>query len=243
MIQVIGRGFDIIEFLAREGNRICTLTEIAATAGLNIGTCANIVKTLVERGYVEKADGRGYRLGHMFEKLSSINAIKNKLVEVSKIELEKLTEKYNENTLLAILQGNMRQAILRVNGTNTVQVVTVPEREAFQTATGKLLIAMLPEPKLAEYTNNYGYPKVHFENEEEETRLVFYKEIDNIRKLGYAINLGDREVFGLAVPIYRNESVVASLSMYLPSFRCTRFLEKKILEDLQQASEKISSQL
>ncbi len=111
MIQVIGRGFDIIEYLAKEGNRICTLTEIAATAGLNVGTCANIIKTLVERGYDEKVDGKGYRLGYMFDKLSSINALKNKLVEISKVELEKLADKYNENTLLAVLNGNIRQAI------------------------------------------------------------------------------------------------------------------------------------
>lgn len=244
MIQVIGRGLDIIEFLAKEGNRICTLTEIATTLGLNAGTCANIIKTLVVRGYVEKVEGKvGYRVGHMFEKLSAVNTFKNKLIEVSKIELEKLTEKYNENTLLAILNGNIRQAILRVNGTNTVQVVTITEREAYLTATGKLLIAMLPDQQLKEYVDSFGYPKVHFENEEEEIKSVFFKEVETIRKLGYVVNVGDREVFGLAVPIYKQNSVVASLSMYLPSFRCTKFLEKKVLADLRKAGEKISGML
>jgi DNA-binding IclR family transcriptional regulator len=244
MIQVIGRGLDIIEYLAKENNRICTLTEISTALGLNAGTCANIIKTFVERGYIEKVEGKvGYRVGYMFEKLSAINNLKNRLVEVSKAELESLTKKYNENTLLAVLNGNTRQALIRINGNNRVQVITIAEREAFYTATGKLLIAMLSDKQLEEYIESFGYPKVHFESEEDETRANFFKEIEIIRKQGYVINVGDREVFGIAVPIYKADAVVASLSMYLPSFRCNKVLENNILTDLQKASKKISNLL
>ena len=53
MIQVIHRAFDILEYLSQDPKREFSLGEIAAYTGLNSGTCANIMKTLVRRNYVE----------------------------------------------------------------------------------------------------------------------------------------------------------------------------------------------
>ena len=56
MIQVINRALDIIEFIAREPEKPKSLSDIANTLELNAGTCANIIKTLVERNYIEKLE-------------------------------------------------------------------------------------------------------------------------------------------------------------------------------------------
>ena len=49
MIQVIHRALNILELIARDRNKEYGLSEIADRLGLNHGTCANIIKTLVVR--------------------------------------------------------------------------------------------------------------------------------------------------------------------------------------------------
>ena len=55
MIQVIHRALDIVEFIARDPDKEFGLGEIAESLELNKGTCANIIKTLVNRGYLDQS--------------------------------------------------------------------------------------------------------------------------------------------------------------------------------------------
>ena len=50
MIQVINRALNILEIIAHDHNKEWGLSEIANELELNHGTCANILKTLVQRG-------------------------------------------------------------------------------------------------------------------------------------------------------------------------------------------------
>jgi len=54
MIKAIVKALDILEFLADNKNREVALGEIADTLGLDHGTCANIIKTLSSRGYIQQ---------------------------------------------------------------------------------------------------------------------------------------------------------------------------------------------
>ena len=64
MIQVLNRAFDILEMCAKNAEKVYSLSEIADQLQLNRTTCANIVKTLVTRNYLEQTGyRRGYRLG------------------------------------------------------------------------------------------------------------------------------------------------------------------------------------
>ena len=54
MIQVLNRAFDIFEYISREPETPRTLGEITIHMAIGRTTCANIVKTLVNRHYLEK---------------------------------------------------------------------------------------------------------------------------------------------------------------------------------------------
>src|SRR5690606_20614709 len=121
MIQVLNSALDILEFVAKEGNIPQTLSSIAAELKIQSSTCANIVKTLVDRGYLTKAEGRkGYVLGRHVEHLLGASPFHEKLIELGNRELSRLTEVLNENTLIAILQNNVRKVICK--GTSNQQV-------------------------------------------------------------------------------------------------------------------------
>ena len=64
MIQVVNRALDILEFIAKDKNKIYSLTEIADALELNHATCANIIKTMVNRNFIDQiGHKKGYRLG------------------------------------------------------------------------------------------------------------------------------------------------------------------------------------
>jgi DNA-binding IclR family transcriptional regulator len=64
MIQVLHRAFDILELCASDKEKAHTLSEIAEKLQLNPTTCANIIKTMVTRNYLEQVGyKKGYRLG------------------------------------------------------------------------------------------------------------------------------------------------------------------------------------
>src|SRR5690348_4773415 len=122
MIQVINRALDILEFLASEPDQHRGLGEISAELNLNNGTCANIIKTLVERKYVEKLDKKkGYCLGAKAYGLTGNEGYKKDLTKAAKEELTQLTKKINENSLLAVLDKDMRSVLVRVMSTHPIQ--------------------------------------------------------------------------------------------------------------------------
>ncbi len=243
MIQVIGRALDIIELIAKEPEEVKTLSDIADTIGLNHGTCANILKTLVNRNYVEKVGGKkGYKLGMMAFRLAGRKDYKNDLVEAAKEEMTRLTKQFNENTLLSVLKENKRLAILRVNSHHQLQVVTPTEKDAYNSSTGRLLVAMLPDDELEAFIKKHSLPPSRPAGKAVAEKK-FYDEVKKIRKEGFATYLPDDQILGLAVPVYQESRVVASLSMYLPAFRCNNALKKQMKESLIRSAQKISNKL
>lgn len=231
-----------MEFISDEPGKSRTLTEIADQLNLNHGTCANILKTLVSRNYIEKLPSKkGYQLGPMATELTGKKNLRDKLVSSARGEMEKLTKKFNENTLLSVLKGNQRVAILRVNSHHQLQAVTPTEKEAFTSSTGRLLVAMLSDPELERFIRQYGLPEG--KGGKPLTRQAFLAEVEKIRNGKVVMHLPDDEIFGMAVPIYREEKVVASLSMYLPAYRCTTPLKKHMQTEMTAAAEKISRSL
>jgi DNA-binding IclR family transcriptional regulator len=59
MIQVIHRALDMLELLGSQPERVFPLGEIAQLLDLHRATCSNILKTLSQRGYVERLPARG----------------------------------------------------------------------------------------------------------------------------------------------------------------------------------------
>lgn len=240
MIQVINRAFDILEFLAEEPDKHRSLTEIAEKFNLNHGTCANIIKTMVTRKYIEKLENKkGYCLGSKAYGLTGSEGYKKDLITAAKGELEYLTNKLNENSLLAVLENDLRRVIIRVMSTHPIQASTASEKRAYISSTGRLLIAMLSEPELEKFIRQYGLPKQD-EWEGVTAKRSLLKQIAKIRELGYATQVSKENIFGLAVPVYKGDKVIASISVYMPEFRYKKSNREELISMLKSASEHIT---
>lgn len=243
MIQVINRAIDVLEYLAQEPDRPKPLSEIAKQLNLNAGTCANIIKTLVNRQFVDKLEKKqGYCLGAKAYALTGNEGYKKELISAAKEEMEKLTAKLNENSLLAVLHNNIRMVIASVISSHAVQAISNKEKRAYDSASGRLLVGMLSESELNSFIIKYGLPKDgEWEGVSGEKSLM--QQIEKIKQQGYAIQLTANKIVGLAVPVYKGEKIIASLSIYLPDYRYNKSNKKELISRLVQSSQKITESL
>lgn len=243
MIQVIHRALDILELLGKEPHTPKTLSEIAGQLKLNPGTCANIIKTLISRHYIDKLDKhKGYILGALSYQLTGADTYKKHLIDAAKEHLEGLTRKINESTLLGILSGDTRVSVLIAEGSNDLTVQSNLIKKAYNTATGRLLIAYLPDAELEKFIDKYGIPGEADWKEANSGRKLL-RELTAIRTGKHSYHITDSQIIGLAVPVYKAENVVASLGIYMPLLRYKKWKHADILKLLYSTAKAISLKL
>lgn len=243
MIQVVNRALDILEFIAKDKNKIYSLTEIADGLGLNHATCANIIKTMVSRNYIDQmGHKKGYRLGFMIFQIAGNTFYEQELLKAASQEMDQLTGKLNETCLLGVLKKDIRVAIHQVIANNELNVKSSLEKSAYNSASGRVLVATLSDILLQEYVEKYGLPSGDFWKEAS-TVAGFKKEVQKIKESGYATQTTKSHIVGLAVPIYKEKTVVASLSIYLPESRFSEMTRVSAVNTLNKAAESISKKL
>ena len=240
MIQVIHRALDILELIARDRSRMYSLSEISSQLKLNNGTCANIIKTLVTRGYIEH-EGRktGYRLGSMSYLLTGNYSHKKELLSAAVEPINQLSTQLNESCILSIIQDDKRIVLYEIKSSHELQVINRKEKETYRTSTGRMILACMEEKEQQEFIQKFGLPSDEaWGGIEDEDDLI--TELNKIRKKQLALQISKAQIVGLAVPIFKDDKVIASLGIYLPQSRYTTSMQEKILEGLKKTGELIN---
>jgi DNA-binding IclR family transcriptional regulator len=243
MIQVINRALDILEYIAKDPENPKPLGEIAEDLNLNAGTCANIIKTMVARKYLDKLDKqKGYCLGSKAYEITGNAGYQKDLVDASREQMELLTSKMNENSLLCVLKGDIRSVIFRVQSKNYLQANTATEKKAYDTASGRLLLAMKTEPEIEKYIAKYGVPaKGEWDGVTDIKSLT--RNLKKINSQGYAVQTTVNQIVGIALPIFKEDKVIAALSVYMPSLRFNNLKKIDIIRHIKKATEIIGAKL
>lgn len=243
MIQVVHRALNILEYVAKDGNKPKPMGQIAQDLALNTATCANIIKTLVQRGYLEKSDlQKGYILGSQLKELTGKHQPHVKLIAAAKIQMDLISEQLNEKCLLAVLKGDKRQVIYKNNCAQIVQATTPDEKKAYDSSTGRLLVAMMSDEALDKFVHTYGLPPSSIWPDAD-SPAKFMAQIQQIRKNRYALIEDSKQVIGIASPVYQHTDLVASLSIYLPAFRFSNTVRKKMIQLCLAGADEITAQL
>lgn len=240
MIQVLNRAFDIIELLAVKPDKELSLKEIADNLDLNHGTCANILKTMLNRQYVVQTERRkGYKLGPIFEQLTGLKRNFRELIDIAMEPMRYLSAELNEGVILSVLNGDKRMIIHEIRSKHELQVINKKEKLAYRTSTGRLLLAYLDETELEDFITKFGLPDPEIWPQVED-REDLYIELERIRKKELAIQTAVSHVTGIAAPIFQNDKVVASLGLYLPEVRFTGDMKELAIQKLKKTSNKIN---
>ena len=240
MIQVINRAIDIIEYVANDVERPKLMGHIADDLQLNTATCANIIKTLSNRGLLKKASKeKGYLLGDKLSEIANGTFGFKDLLAKAAPEMEKAEKILMENNLIAILNKNQRVVLQKKTSSQLIQATTPDEKNAYDSSTGRLLIAMLPDKELQLYIKRYGLPAQNVWPDAD-NKTKFLAQVALIRAQGFALIEDTVQIIGIATPIFRNEKVVASFSIYMPSFRFNEAFKNTMIKTAIEVAQKIS---
>ena len=245
MIKVLHKVFDILEFLAETPERPRALTEIAGRLGQHPATCANILKTMVSRHYVEQiAPKKGYLLGPVLFQISRQAPYRKDLIAAAEPLMAELAKTINETVILVTLRLGRRFILSQINGQQQIQVGprALIEDRIYETATGRLLLAYLPEHELEKLVTEHGLPGNQWP--EAGNPAAFKKALADIRKTGRVYHAPNDEVVGLAFPVcnHRNE-VTAALGLFLPRFRFKGAHKTAIMKEMSATAAAISEHL
>lgn len=242
MVQVIIKSFDILELVARRSGQAVSLTDISQELDLKQATAANIIKTLVNRGYLEHiGKKKGYKLGPAAFGLTNEVAYEQGLINASRHVMEALSARFNESCLLGVIRNHKRLILHIVNSNHEIQVQVRSERNVYETASGRLLLAYLSEKQLEQFLQQNGFPdKNLWPNADSLEGLK--SELRDIKEKGIAItHVKDKDYKGFAVPIYDNNVVVAGLSIFVPEYRCSAKREAEIIDAMNEATKQIGN--
>lgn len=243
MIQVIDRALNILGYVAEHGKQPVKLINIADHVGISQPTCANIVKTLVAKNYLENVSrNEGYRLGAAAYHLTRNLAYSQNLVQISKGFMEELTAKVNETSLLGVIRNYKRHLLCVVQSDQDLSVRANNEVEVYPRASGRIMLAYLSVKELDNFIQNVGLPRED-EWPQVQTKEKLLSALQQIRDTEIVETLSPKHIIGIAVPVYKFNKVVAGLSIFLPESRCTDDHRKKIIKQLKITSKKIKDQI
>ncbi len=243
MVLVVIKALDILEYLAQTPNRAFTLTEISESLNLNQATCANILKTLVSKNFVEHLGRRkGYKLGPMAFNLTNNLDYNREIIVAAKDVMLEITEELNETSLLGVLRNQKRYILHLVNSDQDLQVRSHTERDVYETATGRLLLAYLPKKERDNFINAHGIPSSNVWKEASE-RDSLEAALNKAVSEELVISRSAKHIIGLAVPIRKKEKVIAAIGVFLPEIRFTPLRKKEIIQALRRGSAAINERL
>lgn len=246
-IQSVQRALRILDVIAVTGGE-ASLTEIARLTSLKISTCHHLLATLIQSGYAAKRRGaRTYVLGSRILGLSTLCLKQVNLPQQAQRVIETLNARTKEAVQLAVLQGDELVTVMRKETLHAVRVdggALGKSAAAHATATGKAILAWLPEAELKRLIEAKGLTAFTPDTITDIAALI--EELRLVRRLGYAM---DREEFQAGVccvgAAIRTASgaVIGSLSVSCPSFRA----QGEALEDIRQqviaAAQQLSADL
>ncbi len=225
LIQSVDRALDIMEVFSRAKGEL-RLNEVAAAAKLNISTCHHLLTTLMERGYVgQNPRQRTYYLGSKIIELSSARVRQMDLVEIATPELHRLNAETGETVHLAVMLGHDLTTLTKLDSPHAVRVDSASvgkSNAAHATATGKAILAWLPETELARIVAQKGMTR--FTDNTIVALPDLIEHLRLVRRNGYAI---DNEEFqpgvicvGAAIRDHAG-AVMGSICCSLPAMRAS----------------------
>jgi len=223
MIQVICRAMKIIELLGVAPSREFSVSEISSTLHLDKGTCTNILKTLTSGGFVQQdAPRRGYKLGYMLYKLTTGSVDNEDLTQIARGDIELLGGKFNETAILSVIRNDKRITLYSTIPDRELIVRTSDSRSVYAATTGRVILANYSMANQEKFIIRMGLPsKEEWPEicEDANPSGALRNTLMQIRRDGYAIQIDSNGIIGIASPLFKNEEVVGSIGIYLPTKR------------------------
>ena len=246
-VHSLERGLDLIELLA-EGPPQKSLTDLSQQAGFNLTTAHRILDALKSRGYVEQN-----RVTSEYKLSLKLFEIGNKVVRHVNLReealpiLKDLANATGETAYLIILDGDDALCLERTDGHHYVKVLflQVGGRMPLHIGAGpRVILANLPEEELDRIIEEKGLSQ--WTSRSITDPRVLRKDLERIRKQGYALSLEDvtegAAALGCPVRDWRGE-VIAAISISGVSNHFAKDKIPHIVATVKEAANELSQKL
>lgn len=160
-----------------------------------------ILLVLEKYGFVEKRHSR-YRLGAAVLPLAHEYVLGNELVRVALPVLQELARTSKETASLFVRVGFKRIAVQRVEGVNPLRfALPIGQRLPLHVGAGKVLAAAMPDAERQRWLDELE--ELFLAKGETFSRNALIEDLENIRRQGYAVAVGDRlkGTFAITAPV------------------------------------------
>ena len=246
LVQSVDRTLTLLEVLS-DCNDGLGITEISSLVNLHKSTVHRLLSTLIYKGYVvQDEESSKYKITFKLFELGSKKVHKLDLLEISRPYTKMLMESVNEVVHLIIREETDIVYIDKVEANNTISMASrIGKRNPmYCTATGKAILAYLPEEEIREVWNKSKIVKLTKKTNTD--FILFKKELQEVKKNGYAIDDEENEIGVKCVgaPIFdMNGDVVAAISVTGPVTRITDDKIDFISNEVMQCTNLISKEM
>jgi IclR family acetate operon transcriptional repressor len=199
-MRSLERALHILAVL-EEGGGGMSVTELGRASQLSKATVLRILLVLEKYRFVEKRQGR-YGLGTAVLPLAHEYVIGNELVRVALPVLQELARTSKETASLFVRVGFKRIAVQRVEGVNPLRfALPIGQRLPLNVGAGKVLAAAMPAEESRQWLDELE--EMFRAKGEAFSRKALIEDLENIRRQGYAVAVGDRleGTFAITAPV------------------------------------------
>ncbi len=234
--SVIDRLLDIL-LLYNESEEVWSIDEIARKLDLPKSTCYRLVRSLQERGFLEKSGTSSYQLGVTFMRLGSIAVSSNRDIRLMALpSMKRIAEVVKESVSLMRLMNRQVVCVESIEGQHSLRVSIQHGRiqPLYAGASSRVLLAHLPE---TEWSKHLDFPLKRYTDNTITDFAALCDNLRMVRREGYAVSDGEVDVGAraVAVPLMKNrDEVFAALSIEGPAIRMTPEVVARGIELLTQ---------
>ncbi len=248
-VQAVDRALSLLEILAKENSAV-SISELARKSGLKLSTVHRLLVTMMNKSFIAQDPITShYKLGIRTFEIGNAALSSFDLRNIARPYLKQLTEKVNETTNLAVLDGAEVIYIDQIESTNIVIVKMFARLgsrgPAYCTGTGKVLLADLATDELIKRLNKIEFVRFTPQTLTNIDQLITV--LAKIKQDGFALDYSERDegVTCVAAPIRNYEGrVIAALSVSGPENRMeTDRINNEVLPAVREASDSISTRL
>lgn len=204
-IQSVQRAINILNCFTAT-NTALTLGQISSRLNLNKGTVHGILNTLHNNGYISQNLSGQYMLGaELFNKACLAPDTRKKIcVDHGHDHMQALSDRFQANGTLFSVEDKRLLVLDTTEPTTCAFIVrrATPGISLYGSASGKILLAYLPQKELDTYLAKGPFPALT--DQTKTTRDQLEKEFAHIREYGYSYEHNElfMGVSAIAVPVF-----------------------------------------
>ena len=201
----VRRAFDILELMLARGEAL-SVAEIVAELKIPKSTAYELVRSLSEGGYVERAGkAGGLFLGRKLFELGMAYRSKIDLLKDGSQIVEELRDQVGETVQLSVMENDMMLVLVKEEGSQSIRIISrigsrVPVNWA---AAGRLLVSDLDDAALRDLLQRTTRPSPTGQAVTDIAKLI--GQIRRFRKQGYGIEINEANAHAgcVAAPDHR----------------------------------------